>query len=143
MLQPCVLVCERLSQRPSASCARLSVPGGTLDGEAGMDVLILLEFVDRRLSEGDKFAHIAASLGMGRNILTRKLAEEGWGGVYLKVPMDELKAIILNKILLSRVGSNWGIWSVQAALKLQKLRVPRSSVRDALKELQPKHMERR
>ena len=71
-----------------------------------MDALALLEFVDRRLSEGDKFAHIVASLGMGRNVLTRKLAKEGWGGVYSKVPMDKLKAIILSKIPLSRAGSN-------------------------------------
>ena len=108
-----------------------------------MDDRALREFVERRLSEGEKFAHIAAGLGMGRNVLTRKLKEQGWGGVYSKVPMEELKSIILSEIPLGRAGSNWGIRTVQVALKLRKLRVPRSSVRDALKELQPEHMDRR
>ena len=58
------------------------------------------------MSEGDKFAYIAASLGMDRNVFTCKPAEEGWSGMYSKVSMGELKAIILRKIPLNCVGLN-------------------------------------
>lgn len=54
-----------------------------------MDALALLEFVHRRLSEGEKFVQISASVDMGRNVLSRKLADSGWVSVYSKVLVDE------------------------------------------------------
>lgn len=103
----------------------------------------LLDAVEMRLNEGYKFSDVAAALGIGRNVLSRLLTAQGWGGVYHQVPMAELREIIAAEVPLGRAGSNWGIRSVQAMLRLRNLRVPRDRIREALSQLQPQHLERR
>ena len=95
----------------------------------------LLRAVEMRLNEGHKFSHVAGELGIGRNVLTRMLTAEGWGGVYHHVPLPQLKDIILAEIPMCRTGLNWGIRSVQAMLRHRSLRVPWAHIREALSQL--------
>ena len=110
-----------------------------LDGE------LLLKYVERRLARGDHFVDVAEALGIGRNILRRRLQELGWRGVYdtPSVASGDVMAAIRSEVPVMRAGVNWGIRSVQCRLRLSGLRLGRQAVRDALHNMQPEHMERR
>ena len=62
----------------------------------------LLDAMEMRLNEGYKFSNAAAQFGIGRNVLSRLLSAQGWGGVYHHVPMAELREIIAAEVPLGR-----------------------------------------
>lgn len=110
-----------------------------------VDGQLLLKYVERRLGRGDHFIDVARTLGMGRNVLRRRLELLGWRGVYdtPNVATRDVIAAIHSEVPVMRAGVNWGIRRVQCRLRLSGLRVGRQSVRDALHIMHPQHMERR
>lgn len=110
-----------------------------------VDGQLLLKYVERRLGRGDHFKDVAETLGIGRNILRRRLQLLGWRGVYdtSNVVSGDVIEAIRSEVPVMRAGVNWGIRSVQCRLRLSGLRVGRQAVRDALYTMHPDHMERR
>lgn len=123
----------------------VQVPDVDITRVVYVDGQLLLRYVERRLGRGDHFKDVAETLGMGRNILRRRLQLLGWRGVYdtTNVAIGDVIAAIRSEVPLMRAGVNWGIRRVQCRLRLSGLRVGREVVRDALNILHPEHMERR
>ena len=110
-----------------------------------VDGQLLLKYVERRLGRGDHFSDVARTLGVGRNVLRRRLGLLGWRGVYHtpNVSTGDVIAAIQSEVPVVRAGVNLGIRRVQCRLRLSGLRVGRQAVRDAWQIMHPKHMERR
>ena len=109
-----------------------------------VDGQLLLKYVERRLNRGDHFKDVAEMLGMGKNILRRRLQLLGWRGVYdtTNAAIGDVIVAIRSEVPVMRAGVNWGIRRVQCKLRLSGLRVGRQVVRDALNIMHPEHMER-
>ena len=58
------------------------VPGIRQTRVAYVDGQVLLKYVEQRLGRGDHFNDVARTLGLGRNVLRRRLHLLGWRGVY-------------------------------------------------------------
>lgn len=86
--------------------------------------------MERQLGRGDHFNDVARTLGLGRNVLRRRLQELGWRGVYdtPSVATGDVIAAIHSEVPVMRAGVNWGICRVQCRLRLSGLRVGRQVV---------------
>jgi hypothetical protein len=93
----------------------------------------LVDHVEMLLNRGDHLSSIATSLGLSRKVLSRRLYNLGWGGIYHSLTSEECRDAILSVVPFDRGGCNWGICHAQSLLRKElKLRVPRQLVRDVL-----------
>jgi hypothetical protein len=86
---------------------------------------------------GEKI-HIVTNFGIERNNLSKLLKRHGWQAVYHHIPIPNLKNINSIVVPLQKGGFNRGIKIIQIVPWLIPLRVPRSTMTNALYELQPK-----
>jgi hypothetical protein len=95
-------------------------------------------------NRGDHLSSIATSLGLSRKVLSRRLYNLGWRGVYHSLTPEECRDAILSVVPFDREGCNWGIRHAQSLLRRElQLRVPQQLIRDVLHAMQPGHMKRR
>jgi hypothetical protein len=93
----------------------------------------LVDHVEVLLNCGDHFSARSTSLGLSRKVLSRRLYNLGWGGVYHTLTVEKCRDAILTVVPLDHAGCNWGLHHVQSLFKRElKVRVPRQLVRDML-----------
>jgi hypothetical protein len=117
-------------------------------GAEGPEIYIeeydLVDHVEALLNRGDHLSSIATSLGLSRKVLSRRLYNLGWEGVYHNLTPEEYRDAILSMVPFDRGRCNWGIRHAQSLLRRElKLRVPRQLIQDVLHAMQPGHMRRR